>query len=164
MFKDVTRNLGRVTDTLVSLVGALKRDVVGAVRDMMREESVTQVCAQRPGPPAREQPPTVPASEKKREESAPPARVDASTLGTEARGGTGVWPAVECKTLTPVGVRHADDTRLDPNVSCLAQRLVATLYSNVGPAMIRSLAAAERIPKFSDEEKGTVMELQLVVT
>ena len=69
-----------------------------------------------------------------------------------------MWPAVERKTLTPVGVRRADNTRLDPNVSCLAQRLVATPYSKVGPAMIGSIVAAERIPKFSDEEKGTSLK------
>ena len=126
----------------------------------MREESVAKLCAQHPGPPAREPPPTLPTSEMRREESAPPARVDAGTLGKEARGGTGVWPAVERKTLTPVGVRRADDTCLDPNVSCLAQRFVATPYSNVGPAMIGSIAAAERIPKFSDEEKGTLLKVE----
>ena len=43
-FKDVTRNLGRITEMLASLdVRELKRDMVGAMRDMMREESVTQV-------------------------------------------------------------------------------------------------------------------------
>ena len=78
----------------------MKREMVGAMRDMMREESVTQVCAQHPGPPAREPPPKLPASEMRREESVPPARVDAGTLGTEARGGTGVFPAVERKTIS----------------------------------------------------------------
>ena len=51
-----------------------------------------------------------------------------------------------------------DDTRLDPNVSCLAQRLIATPYSNVGPAMIGNYAAAERINKFSDKDKGTSLK------
>ena len=105
-FKDMTRSLGRITESLARLdVNEMKREMVGAMRDMMREESVTQVCAQRPGPPAREPPPTLPASEMRREESAPPARVDAGTLGAEARGGKRVWPAVERKTPTPVGVR-----------------------------------------------------------
>ena len=71
----MTRNLGKITETLASLdVKELKRDVVGAVRDMMREESVTQVCAQRPGPPARDPQPTAHTSEKRREESAPPRK------------------------------------------------------------------------------------------
>ena len=141
-------------------VGAFKRDVVGAVRDMMREESVTQVCAQHPGPPAREPPSTAHASENRREESAPSARAGAGTLVTVANRGTGVWPALERQTLTPVGVltARANDTRLDPNVSCLAQRLIATPYSNVGPAMIGNYAAAERNNKFSDEDKGTYLK------
>ena len=72
-----------------------------------------------------------PASEMRREESAPPARADAGTLGAEARGYARVWPAVEHETPTPVGVRRAGDIRSDPNVSCLAQKLFATPYSNV---------------------------------
>ena len=72
-FKDLTRNLGKITESLASLdVNELKRDVVGAVRDMMRETSISQVCAQHPGPPARDPPPTAHASEKRREESGHP--------------------------------------------------------------------------------------------
>ena len=116
------------------------------------------MCAQRPGPPAREPPPTAHASEKRREESPPPAWVGAGTLGTEAKRGTGVWPALETKTITPLGVQLADDTCLDPNVSCFAQRFFATPYSNVELAMIGSIAVVEGIPKFSDEEKGTLLK------
>ena len=120
-FKDVTRNLSRLTESLARLdVNEMTREMVGAMRDMMREESFAQLCAQRPGPPAREPPPELPASEVRREESAPPARVDAGTLGAEARGYARVWPAVERETPTPVGVQHAGDIRPDPNVSCLA--------------------------------------------
>ena len=53
---------------------------------------------------------------------------------------------------------HADDTRMDPNVSCLAQRFISTPYSDVGPAMIGNWAAAEQITKFSDEDKGTSLK------
>ena len=86
-FKDVTRNLSRLTESLARLdVNEMKREMVGAMRDMMREESVAQLCAQHPGPSAREPPPELPASEVRREESAPPARADAGTLREEARG------------------------------------------------------------------------------
>ena len=67
-------------------------------------------------------------------------------------------PAVERETLTPVGVRRARDYRSEPNVSCLAQRVVATPYSGVGPAMMGNMAAAERTPLFSDEDKGTSLK------
>ena len=90
-FRDVTRDLGKITKTLAGLdVGALRRDVVGAVRDMMREESVTQVCAQRPGPPAREPPSTVQGSENRREGPAPPGRAGAGALVPVTNQGTGV--------------------------------------------------------------------------
>jgi len=57
-----------------------------------------------------------------------------------------------------VNTAHANDTRMDPNVSCFAQRFIGTPYSNVGPAMIGNYAAAERITKFSDEDKGTSLK------
>ena len=39
-FKDVTRNLGRLTESLACLdVNEMKREMVGAMRDMMREDS-----------------------------------------------------------------------------------------------------------------------------
>ena len=136
----------------------MKREMVGAMRDMMREESVAQLCAQRPGPSTRETPPENPASEKRREASAPPVRVEAGTLRAEARSDARVWLAVERETPTPVGVQRAGDIRPDPNVSCLAQKLVATPYSNVGPAMMGSMAVAERIPHFSDEDKETLLK------
>ena len=60
-FKDVTRNLNRLIESLARLdVNEMKREMVGAMRDMMREESVAQLCAQRPGPSAREPPPEYP--------------------------------------------------------------------------------------------------------
>ena len=81
-FKEVTRNLGRLTESLARLdINEMKWEMVGAMRDMMREESVTQLCAQRPGPSAREPPPEYPASEVRREESAPPARGKQALLG-----------------------------------------------------------------------------------
>ena len=80
----MTQNLGKITETLASLnVAELKRDVVGAVRDMMREESVSQVCAQRQGPPARDTLSTAHASEKRREKSAPPAREGAGKVASK---------------------------------------------------------------------------------
>ena len=94
----------------------------------------------------------------RREESAPPARAEAGTLGAESGGSARVWPAVKRETPTPVGVWRAGDIRPDPNVSCLVQKLVATPYSNVGPAMMGSMAAAERIPHFSDEDRGTLLK------
>ena len=158
-FKDITRNLSRLTESLARLgVNEMKREMVGAMRDMMREESVAQLCAQRPGPSAREPPPEYPASDVRREASAPPARAEAGTLRAEARSDARVWPAVERETPSPVGVRRVGDVCPDPNVSCLAQRLVATHYINVGPAMIGSMAAAERIPPFSDEDKGMLLK------
>ena len=48
--------------------------------------------------------------------------------------------------------------RLNPNESCLVQRFRSMPYSEVGPAMIGTSAAAEKIPKFSDEEKGTSLK------
>ena len=43
-FKDVTRNLSRLRESLARLdVNEMKREMVGAMRDMMREESVAQL-------------------------------------------------------------------------------------------------------------------------
>ena len=71
-----------------------------------------------------------------------------------------MWPALEHQTLAPVSVHtaRANDTRMDPNVSCLAQRFIGTPYSNVGPAMIGNYAAGDRITKFSDEDMGTSLK------
>ena len=89
------RNFGRLTESLARLdINEMKREMVGAMRDMMREESVAQLCAQRPGPSTRETPPENPVSEKRREASAPPVRAEAGTLRAEARGDARVWPAV----------------------------------------------------------------------
>ena len=56
-FSDVNRNLGRLTETLARLdINEMKREMVGAMRDMMREESVAQLCAHRPGPSTHETP------------------------------------------------------------------------------------------------------------
>ena len=46
-FSDVTRSFGQITETLARLdVNEMKREMVGAMRDMMREDSVAQLCAQ----------------------------------------------------------------------------------------------------------------------
>ena len=151
-FSAVNHNLGRLTESLARLdINEMKREMVGAMRDMMREESVAQLCAQRPGPSAHETTSGNPASEIRREVSAPPIRAEAGTLRAEARADARVLPAVERETPTPVGVRRAGDIRPEPNVSCLAPRVVATPYSGVGPAMMGNMAAAERTPHFSDE-------------
>ena len=59
---------------------------------------------------------------------------------------------------TGVPAECAHEIRLNPNESCLAQRFTSTPYSEVGPAMIGTYAATERILKFSDEEKGTSLK------
>ena len=47
-FGAVNHNLNRLTESLAHLdVGEMKREMVGAMRDMIREESVAQLCAQR---------------------------------------------------------------------------------------------------------------------
>ena len=54
------RNMAKDTDTLAGMnIATLKKDVLGAVRGMMREESVNKLCAQHPGPQARESPQSV---------------------------------------------------------------------------------------------------------
>ena len=151
-FSAVNHNLNRLTESLARLdVGEMKREMVGAMRNMIRKESVAQLCAQRARSSAHETTSGNPASEMRREESAPPERAEAGTFRAEARANARVLPAVERETLTPVGVRRARDYRSEPNVSCLAQRVVATPYSNVGPAMMGNMAAAERTPHFSAE-------------
>ena len=45
-----------------------------------------------------------------------------------------------------------ESMRLDPNESCLAQRYNSTLYASVGPAVMGSVPAAEKIPPFYDED------------
>jgi len=52
----------------------------------------------------------------------------------------------------------AEEIWLNPNESCLVQRFESTPNSEVGPAMIGTSAAAEKIPMFSDEEKGTSLK------
>jgi len=49
---------------------------------------------------------------------------------------------------------YADDLRLNPNESCLAQRYKSTPYTEVGPAMISTSAAAEKTQRLSDEDSG----------
>ena len=45
-FTAVNHNLGRLTESLARLdIAELKREMVGAMRDMIREESVAQLCA-----------------------------------------------------------------------------------------------------------------------
>jgi len=139
-------------------VGEMKREMVGAMKDVMRQESVAQLCAQRARPSAHETTSENSASEGRREESAPPERAEAGTFRAEARANARVLPAVERETLTPVGVQRARDHRSEPNVSCLAPRATATPYSRVGPAMMGNMAAAERTPPFSDEDKGTSLK------
>ena len=42
--------------------------------------------------------------------------------------------------------------RLDPDESCLAQRYRSAPHAKVGPAMMGSFPAAEKIPGFCDED------------
>ena len=50
-FKDVTRNLGRLKESLSRLdMNEMRREMVGAMRDMMREESVASCALSVPVP------------------------------------------------------------------------------------------------------------------
>ena len=48
----------------------------------------------------------------------------------------------------------AEEIRLDPNESCLAERYKSTPHANVGLAKIGTTVAADRISNFSNKDKG----------
>ena len=55
--KNVQQHIAGLTDMLAGLnLATLRNDVVGAVRDLMLQESVMQLCDTRPGPPPRAKP------------------------------------------------------------------------------------------------------------
>ena len=90
----VQQNIAKLTDTLAGLnLAMLRNDVVGAVRDLMRQESVT--C---PGPPPRAQPSST-MPEPREEARALPARASAAAPPrdwTVAGSGDGVWSTFDC--------------------------------------------------------------------
>ena len=45
-----------------------------------------------------------------------------------------------------------ENMRLNPEESCLAQRYSSAPYAGMGPAMMGSFQAAEKIPPISDED------------
>jgi len=89
----------------------------------------------------------------------PPARAGVAAPRRDqaaASPGEEAWPMYDCTTPVPVPTRipamFADNLCLNPNESCLAQQYKSMPYSQVGPAMIGTSAAAERTQKFSDED------------
>ena len=121
-------------------LATLRQDVVVAVRDMMRQEAVTQVCDSHPGPPTRAQPSSN-MPEPRREECVLLARASTDALSQDqavATSGDGVWPTFDHTMPVPVPTEipamYAEDLRLNPYESCLAQRFRNTPHSQVVPA------------------------------
>ena len=150
------RQLGTKHGTSMETVAGMNlatilNEVVGAVRDMLREVCVTKLCAQRAGPLARDPPPLTRTQDSCRAMHAPPVRGGADAFRSRetsvASSRDRVWPTLVCTLPAPVRTRipamPVDEIRMNPNESCLAQRFISTPYSDEGPAMMGGLPRSQ---------------------
>jgi len=129
--------LGEITHSLAPLSN-LKGEMLDAMQDMFAEQSIKQICDKRPGPPQR-------AIQRRTDGPCPnaartlplEASVDVQVQGPPSGFAADLGYLLVDRTKGPRPA-WAENMRLDPEESCLAQRYRSALHANVGPAMMGS--------------------------
>ena len=161
-FETVQQNMADLTNSIASLnLATLRDDIMNSVRDVVRQEAVSQVCDRCPGPsPTRAANPAMagPRRDERTAPTGPPRVYPVASIGEQGRLGQDLTMLVPAHPEAPAG--YPSDHHLRPSKSLLVQRYVAMAYTNVGPAMIGTTPAEDRISRISEKMVVVVLKVK----
>ena len=125
----------------------MKNEVLEAMQQMFVQQKIKYVCDKHPGPPQH----TIQMSNNDVDHTAPPQTNEVSVKVQDLGSSSGVINMGYNASVDRAKTSNSawmENMRLNPNESCLAQRYSRVPHAGVGPAMMGSVPAAEKIPHF----------------